>query len=43
MYANHGYYDPENAQERFDAVRAAEVTQPQRILANFRRRYARSA
>lgn len=43
VYANHGYYDPENAQERFDAVRAAEVTQPQRILANFRRRYARSA
>ena len=29
--------------EVFDAVRAAEVTQPQRILANFRRRYARSA
>lgn len=42
-YAGHGYYEPERAQEYFRAVREAEVTQPQRILANFRRRYARSA
>lgn len=41
IYADHGYYDPAEAQELFARVRAATVTEPPKVLANFRRRYAR--
>ncbi|HEY4614787.1 MAG TPA: glutamine amidotransferase [Citricoccus sp.] len=41
MYADHGYYDPAEAEALFTRVRAASVTEPRRILQNFRRRYAR--
>lgn len=35
LYADHGYYDLTEQQALFTAIEAAEVTQPQRILANF--------
>ncbi|WFP17146.1 glutamine amidotransferase [Citricoccus muralis] len=42
LYAHHGYYDLTEQQALFTAIEAAEVTQPQRILANFVRRYAQN-
>lgn len=41
VYADRGYFDPAEADELFASIRASEVTQPQRVLANFVRRYAR--
>lgn len=41
IYADHGYYDPAEAEELFARVHAATVTEPRKVLANFRRRYAR--
>lgn len=40
-YADHGYYHPAEAEDLFARVRAATVTEPRKVLANFRRRYAR--
>ncbi|MEW1981636.1 glutamine amidotransferase [Citricoccus sp. NPDC079358] len=40
-YAGHGYYEPAETEELFERVRAATVTEPQKVLANFRCRYAR--
>ncbi|NUL45653.1 glutamine amidotransferase [Cellulosimicrobium funkei] len=41
IYADHGYYDPAEAQDLFARVSAATVTEPRKVLANFRRRYGR--
>ncbi|MGM7666384.1 glutamine amidotransferase [Microbacterium sp. A93] len=41
IYADHGYYDPAEAEELFARVRTATVSEPRKVLANFRRRYAR--
>lgn len=41
IYADHGYYDPAETEELFARLRAVTVTEPQKVLANFRRRYAR--
>ena len=40
-YADNGYYDPAEAEELFTRVRAAAVTEPRKVLENFRSRYAR--
>lgn len=40
-YADNGYYDPAEAEELFARVRAATVTEPRKVLENFRTRYAR--
>jgi GMP synthase (glutamine-hydrolysing) len=41
IYADHGYFDPERAEETFAAARAAVVDRPALILRNFRERYGR--
>ncbi|QCU78866.1 glutamine amidotransferase [Citricoccus sp. SGAir0253] len=41
VYADNGYYDPAEAEALFARVRAAAVDEPRKVLANFRRRYAR--
>ncbi|MCP3424635.1 glutamine amidotransferase [Rothia sp. AR01] len=39
IYSDQGYFDPERAEETFDAARAAVVDQPSRVLRNFRALY----
>lgn len=41
IYADNGYYDPAEAEELFARLRAATVTEPRKVLDNFRMRYAR--
>ena len=41
VYRDHGYYDPADADSVLARARAADVTQPQRILARFAQLYAR--
>lgn len=41
VYAGHGYYDPAEAEALFTRLRATTVTEPRKVLANFRARYAR--
>ena len=40
-YRHAGYFPPEEMDEVIERVRAASVTEPPRILANFVQRYAR--
>lgn len=40
VYKDHGYYGPDEAEAVFARVRAASVTEPQKVLQNFRRRFA---
>lgn len=40
VYADRGYFDPAEADQLFASIRASVVTQPQRVLSNFVRRYA---
>jgi GMP synthase (glutamine-hydrolysing) len=42
-YADNGYYDPAEAEALFARMRATSVTEPRKVLANFRARYARGA
>lgn len=41
IYADKGYFDPAEADTLFASIRASTVTQAQKVLANFVRRYAR--